>query len=141
MDKKMRRSLFIFTPVFLVVSLLVGCAVKPVTTKSTVTTNKDLIPVEQYDYDKKLRQCVAESDYLAKKDKTKYGQVNTALIQILSGVKAYSSQLSQIDEKNKEIITSMYVYQVNDLCNSISQFYLAEVKKDLNRIVDKTKSN
>lgn len=140
MDKKMRNCLFIFTPLVLAMSLLVGCTVKPMN-KANTNPNKDLMPSAQYDYDKQLKQCIAESDYLAKKDKSKYGQTNDALIQILSGVKSYSSQLSQIDEKNKEIITSMYVYQVNDLCNSISQLYLAEVKKELDKIVDKIKSN
>lgn len=141
MDKKMRSSLFIFTPLLLVTSLLVGCTIKPISKSNVNNTNKELMPSAQYDYDKQLKQCIAESDYLAKKNKAKYGPTNDALIQILSGVKSYSSQLSQIDEKNKEIITSLYVYQVNDLCNSISQYYLAEVKKELDSIVDKIKSN
>lgn len=135
----MRSYLFIVTPLLLTMSLLVGCTAKSV--NGSNVNNKALMPSVEYDYDKQLKQCITESDFLAKKDKSKYGSTNDALIQMLSGIKSYSSQLSQIDEKNKEIITSMYVYQVNDLCNSISQVYLTEVKKDLDKIVGKIKIN
>lgn len=135
------RSYLSYFISFLVVMLVSGCVTtKP---KSNVNTNgnNNVTVSSVYNYDKSLKQCINESDYLARKNKAEYGRINEALLQMLAEIKLYSSQLSQIDEKNKEIITSMYMFQVNDLCNTISQNYLFEVKKDLNKIVDKTKGN
>lgn len=127
----MQSRFFKFILITLVMSVLSGCA---------IPAKKNETGESSYNYDKSLKQCINESDYLAKKNRSQYGKTNEALIQMLSGIKSYSTtQFDQIDEKNKEIITSMYMYQVNDLCNNISQSYLIEVKKDLNSIVDKTK--
>ncbi|MRS89636.1 hypothetical protein GJV04_06255 [Enterobacteriaceae bacterium RIT714] len=72
--------------------------------------------------------CVSEASSLVKINRAKYEKDYTNLVAMIKITKDYSGAIHHIRNDSQSIITPLYQYKINNICNEISQKLLAEMK-------------
>ena len=72
--------------------------------------------------------CVAEATTLIKINRIKYEKDYINLSTMIKATKDYAGIITTIQSDTQSIITPLYQYKINNICNEISQKLLAEMK-------------
>lgn len=101
---------------------------KPVA-RGTIVTSGVTPPAASDSVRMQLATCLFEADQLVKLNAGKYrGMVNT-LYENIHSAKYYASIAGNLSATTTDTITPLYQYRVNDVCNTISQALLGELKQ------------
>ncbi|GDX05309.1 hypothetical protein [Buttiauxella sp. A111] len=93
-------------------------------TTACVPHKKSPIPASSGEFS----SCVAEATTLVKINRVKYEKDYTNLSTMIKATKDYAGIINHIQSDNQSIITPLYQYKINNVCNEISQKLLAEMK-------------
>jgi len=99
-----------------VLTLVMSTACTPRKSKTVITTSGP------------YSSCVAEASALTKIDRAKYAKDYNNLAAMIRITKDYSGDISNIRNDTQSIVTPLYQYKMNNICNEISQKLLAEMK-------------